>query len=53
MAGPFPCNGIDVMGTIDTETLGGSSASNIEGSDIWGWTDPSNGNEIVLFVYCC
>lgn len=48
MAGPFPCNGIDVMGTIDVETLGGSAASNIEGSDIWGWTDPSTNKEYAL-----
>ncbi|WP_299115898.1 choice-of-anchor B family protein [uncultured Winogradskyella sp.] len=48
MAGVFPCNGIDVMGAIDTETLGGSSASNIEGSDIWGWTDPTTNKEYAL-----
>ncbi|GGI56125.1 hypothetical protein GCM10011444_04340 [Winogradskyella haliclonae] len=48
MAGIFPCNGIDVMGAIDTETLGGSSASNIEGSDIWGWTDPTTNKEYAL-----
>ena len=48
MAGPFPCNGIDVMGTIDAATLGGSTASNIEGSDIWGWTDPTTNKEYAL-----
>ena len=50
MAGPYPCNNIDVMSTIDVATLGGSTASNIEGSDIWGWTDPSNGNEIAIIA---
>ncbi len=50
MAGMFPCNGIDIMSTIDVATLGGSSANNIEGSDIWGWTDPSNGNEIAIIA---
>ena len=48
MAGPFPCDGIDVMGTIDVATLGGSTASNIEGSDIWGWTDPTTNKEYAL-----
>lgn len=48
MAGPYPCNAIDVMGSINTEILGGSSASNIEGSDIWGWTDPTTNKEYAL-----
>ena len=48
MAGPYPCSGIDVMGTIDVATLGGSSAPNIEGSDIWGWTDPTTNKEYAL-----
>lgn len=48
MAGPYPCNAIDVMSIIDTQTLGGSSA--IEGSDIWGWTDPTTGNEYALIA---
>ncbi len=46
MAGPYPCNGIDIMSIMNAETLGGSSAT--EGSDIWGWTDPSNGNEYAI-----
>ncbi|SHG86893.1 choice-of-anchor B family protein [Winogradskyella jejuensis] len=50
MAGPYPCDKIDVLSVIDVNTLGGSTASNIEGSDIWGWTDPSNGNEIALIA---
>ena len=36
------------MGTIDVATLGGSSAPNIEGSDIWGWTDPTTNKEYAL-----
>ncbi|MFD1062734.1 choice-of-anchor B family protein [Winogradskyella litorisediminis] len=48
MAGEFPCSGIDVMGIIDVNTLGGSTASNIEGSDIWGWTDPTTNKEYAL-----
>lgn len=46
MAGPYPCNGIDIMSIIDAETLGGSPTT--EGSDIWGWTDPTNGNEYAI-----
>lgn len=48
MAGPFPCDGIDIMSTIDTTTLGGSPS--IEGSDIWGWTDPTTNNEYALIA---
>ncbi len=46
MAGPYPCNGYDLMGNINTETLGGTADA--EGSDIWGWTDPTNGDEYAL-----
>ncbi len=45
LAGSYPCNGIDVMATIDSETLGGSVA---QGSDIWGWTDTTTGKEYAL-----
>ncbi len=46
MAGPYPCNGYDLLGNISAETLGGTADS--EGSDIWGWTDPANGDEYAL-----
>ena len=48
MAGQYPCNGIDVMSIMDLETLGGDST--VEGSDIWGWTDPNNGKEYALIA---
>lgn len=48
MAGEYPCNGIDVMSVIDLQTLGGDST--VEGSDIWGWTDPNNGKEYALIA---
>lgn len=48
MAGPYPCNGVDVLGVIDAETLGGSPST--EGSDIWGWTDPLTGKEYALIA---
>jgi choice-of-anchor B domain-containing protein len=45
MAGPYPCNGYDLMGYISAEDLGGSGA---EGNDSWGWTDPTTGKEYAL-----
>lgn len=44
--GQFPCDKIDLMSTIDAETLGGSGG--IDGSDIWGWTDPTNQREYAI-----
>ncbi|WP_082041745.1 choice-of-anchor B family protein [Lacinutrix sp. Hel_I_90] len=46
MAGIYPCSGIDLLAIIDAVTLGGSTQA--KGSDIWGWTDPNNGNEYAL-----
>jgi choice-of-anchor B domain-containing protein len=46
MAGIYPCNGIDLLSIIDAETLGNNA--NTEGSDIWGWTDPTNQNEYAI-----
>lgn len=34
MAGPYPCDGIDLKGTVTLPSLGGPA-----GNDIWGWTD--------------
>lgn len=46
MAGIYPCNGFDLLGHIDAETLGGDPS--VRGSDIWGWTDSSNGKEYAI-----
>ena len=48
MAGEFPCNGYDLLATIGTEILGGTSS--VEGSDIWGWTDPLTGIEYAIIA---
>ncbi|WP_299383361.1 choice-of-anchor B family protein [uncultured Lacinutrix sp.] len=48
MAGDYPCNGIDLLSVIDLQTLGGSA--NSEGSDIWGWTDPTNNSEYAIIA---
>lgn len=47
-AGDYPCQGLDLMAHIDTATLGGNGG--VEGSDIWGWTDPSTGHEYAIIA---
>ncbi len=46
-AGPYPCDGYDLMSFVPISTLA-TTAGNPEGSDIWGWTDPTTGNEYAL-----
>ena len=46
MAGIYPCNGLDLMGYIDADTLTGGTG--VDGSDIWGWTDPVTNREYAL-----
>lgn len=43
MAGDFPCNGYDLLGTISLSQFAAQSAN-----DIWGWTDTTTGNEYAL-----
>ncbi len=43
MAGPYPCNGFDLLGRLDLTDLQAT-----EGNDIWGWTDPEDGREYAL-----
>ncbi|WP_452225653.1 choice-of-anchor B family protein [Lacinutrix chionoecetis] len=47
MAGIYPCNDYDLMSIIPVSTLATTSGTP-EGSDIWGWTDPLNGNEYAI-----
>ena len=42
----FPCDDYDLMDHFDKVTL-----SNRDGSDIWGWTDPSNNNEYAIITF--
>ena len=44
MAGPFPCDGIDLLSFVPIDTFEGGDLS-----DIWGWTDPDTGGEYVMF----
>ncbi|PNQ74995.1 regulator [Hanstruepera neustonica] len=47
MAGPYPCDGYDLMGHIPVSVLA-NNLGNPEGSDIWGWTDTTTGKEYAL-----
>jgi choice-of-anchor B domain-containing protein len=43
MAGPFPCDGVDLLAFVPQQDFNGAGVS-----DIWGWTDPENGDEYVI-----
>lgn len=42
-AGPYPCDGIDLLSEVDLGTMGANA-----GNDSWGWTDPENGDEYAI-----
>jgi choice-of-anchor B domain-containing protein len=44
MAGPFECEGIDLLSFVPQEEFDGEGVS-----DIWGWTDAETGDEYVMF----
>lgn len=43
MAGIYPCNGYDLLGSISLSDFGASA-----GNDVWGWTDPTTNKEYAL-----
>lgn len=45
-AGEYQCDGVDMLGFVSLEDLGAGAEAG--GNDIWGWTDPTNGNEIAV-----
>lgn len=47
--GIYPCNDYDLMSNIPISVLANTNG-NPEGSDIWGWTDPLNGNEYAIIA---
>ena len=47
MAGEYPCNDYDLLAHIPVTTLANTSG-NPEGSDIWGWTDPTTNKEYAI-----
>ncbi|MBW3577319.1 MAG: choice-of-anchor B family protein [Actinobacteria bacterium] len=42
-AGPFECDGIDLLSFVPQEEFNGAGIS-----DLWGWTDPESGDEYVI-----
>ena len=43
MAGQFPCDNVDLAAFVPLSEMGATWSN-----DIWGWTDPQNGNEYAL-----
>ncbi len=43
MAATFPCENVDLAHLLPLSELGGRA-----GNDVWGWTDPANGDEYAL-----
>ncbi len=43
-AGPYPCNGYDLIGWLSTGSFQASA-----GNDCWGWTDPVSGIEYAIY----
>ena len=43
----YPCEGVDLQAFMPLPDIGGDRA-NSEANDIWGWTDPMNGDEYAI-----
>jgi choice-of-anchor B domain-containing protein len=43
MAGPYPCDKVDMQAFMTLQSIGGGS-----GNDVWGWTDPLTGREYAI-----
>ncbi|MEJ7875903.1 MAG: choice-of-anchor B family protein [Solirubrobacterales bacterium] len=43
MAGPYPCDGVDLKGFVPLPALGSPT-----GNDVWGWTDKKNDREYAM-----
>lgn len=48
-AGQYPCNDYDLLANIPISTLANTNGTP-EGSDIWGWTDPTTNKEYAIFA---
>jgi choice-of-anchor B domain-containing protein len=46
-AGEYPCNDYDLLSNVPVSVLANTNG-NPEGSDLWGWTDPSTGKEYAI-----
>jgi choice-of-anchor B domain-containing protein len=42
----YPCNQVDLYAHLNNQDLSGTTG--VQGSDIWGWTDPQTNKEYVL-----
>jgi choice-of-anchor B domain-containing protein len=42
-AGPYACDGVDLLSLVPQEAFNGAGVS-----DLWGWTDPDSGDEYVI-----
>lgn len=42
-AAGYPCSNVDLMAVMSNNALGGGNSN-----DIWGWTDPTSGNEYAI-----
>lgn len=47
VADGYPCNNVDLGSFMPLSEIG-STQSNDEGNDIWGWTDPVTGDEYAI-----
>lgn len=47
LAGRYPCSNIDLLADLSYSDLGGVPDADLV-SDLWGWTDPGTGREIVM-----
>jgi choice-of-anchor B domain-containing protein len=47
-AGPFPCQGINLLSFLPVSGLGGGTGVTL--NDMWGWTDPVTGQEIAIVL---
>lgn len=46
-AGIYPCDNVDLNAFLPLNQIGGTVAGD-EANDIWGWTDPENGDEYAI-----
>ncbi len=46
--GPWDAENMELLGRLTLEQLGTGGASNVLGSDCWGWTDPQDGTEYAI-----
>jgi choice-of-anchor B domain-containing protein len=48
MAGPFPCENVDLLAFLPVSGLGGGSGVDL--NDLWGWTDATTGKEYAIVM---